>query len=311
VQLIEEKKDIYSIFGILFMLLTALIQAFIALTVKTTTQIVSINLQIIAYYCVPLFFLLPLAFIQFKETIKTNNLALHFLRGLFSYCSVYSFFYAIKCLPLGISATLFNSIPLFVPIVSRLILKEKLSIKNYFGLGIALIGVLFILNPKFDTFSPQAVLIGLFSAILMACSSVLLRKLALAKEPVKKIVFYQYLSCSCFTILSIAIENVLYSSFKGAIFKNVSWIHTNLLILLGCLSWSAQVTFSKASFYLPASKLAPFFYASVPISSLLGYLFLAQKIHPLVFIGSGFIFLGIYFCTHQGKYFNFKNRTAI
>jgi len=92
---------------------------------------------------------------------------------------------------------------------SRLILRKKLSVKNCFGLGVALIGALFILNPKFDAFSPQAVLIGLFSAILMACSSVLLRKPALAKEPVKKNIFYQYLSCNCFTILSIIIENIL------------------------------------------------------------------------------------------------------
>lgn len=285
--------------GILFMLLTAVIQAFIAIAVRTTSPQVAVHLQLIAYYCVPLIFIGPFALANFEETIKTKKLSLHLLRGLFAYSSVYCFFYVIKHLPLGISTTLFNSIPLFVPVIANLVLKEKLSGKNYAGLLLALMGVLFILNPKFDGFSSKTVLIGLSSAILMACGSVLLRMLAVAKEPLSRIVFYQYLSCSCFTLLGITASQALNLPLKEISLSNINWAIIGVLILLGCLSWMAQLTFSKASYLLPASKLAPFFYASVPISSLLGYVFWNQKISLVACLGSIFVFLGLYVCALQ------------
>ncbi len=283
--------------GILFMISAAFMQACISAIVKSISSDVPISLQIGAYYLLPIFYFLPLIFKNGLGLYKTKTLLVHFVRGLFHISAVSCFFYSIKYIPLGVSTTLFNMIPFFVPLIAYFSLKEKISLKTYLGLSIALPGVLLIINPRFASFSIFHFIVGISAAILMAAAMVLLRHLVKQKESVNQIIFNQYLSCSMLSILFICSESLLNPlSFEAA--KS----HMNIpmilfLIGLALLSIGTQYCFSKAAQRMPASQFAPFLYLSVPISSMLGFLVWKQNLSLPMMIGSSLIFAGLLICS--------------
>ena len=108
--------------GIIFMILIAILQAFIAAIVKKTAyDNVAIYYQLLSYYIIPLiaFFIFYAKKLTFL--IDSKYAWIHFTRGTASTISAFCFFYAIKNVPLGISATLFNTIPLFAPLMASVI----------------------------------------------------------------------------------------------------------------------------------------------------------------------------------------------
>ena len=161
----------------------------------------------------------------------------------------------------------------------------------------ALVGVFVIINPKTRLFQSHVVLIGLLSALFMAISTVLLKYLVKEKEPIGRIIFYQYLWCSVLSIIFLSLGVIFKENFSDSSLHLGNFSTTLFLIMLGILSVCAQFTLSRASQYLPAGQLAPFFYASVPISSLLGWVVWKQTLSPGMIIGSILIFIGICICT--------------
>ncbi len=283
--------------GILYMLMSALMQAFVAVIIKCTSNAVPISLQLAFYYTVPIFCFFPLFFKNGFSSYGSKRFSAHFIRGFFSIASVCCFFYAIKGLPLGISTTLFNTIPFFVPLISYFFLKEKIRFKIYLGLSVALSGILLIINPRFLSFSIFYFMLGLSAAILMAAAIVFLGYLTREKESVNQIVFNQYSSCSLMALLFVGVDFLLSPHKAELIRSNMNITITFLLIGLGLLSVGIQYCFSKAAQWMTASQFAPFLYMSVPVSSLLGFIIWGQNLSLNMIIGAFLIFIGLCVCS--------------
>lgn len=290
--------------GIVFMLLTAIIQAFIAAIVKKTAyNNVEIYYQMLFYYSIPLIAFFVFYAKKLMFLVRSKCAWVHFARGTASTISVFCFFYAIKNVPLGISATLFNTIPLFAPLMASIILKEKIFVNLYLGLLIALFGVILILDPNVNAFSMLSIIIGLCSAIFMALATVLLRYLIREKEPISRVVFYQYLSCTLVSLIILflsKVTNVSGNRLSLVTYSNVTHIMV-MLVVLGILSGLCQLTLSKASQYLTVTQLTPLFYVSVPISSFVGWIFFDQNLSFLMILGSLLVFIGICICIKRNK----------
>lgn len=283
--------------GILFMISAAFMQACISAIVKSVSSDVPISLQIGAYYVIPLFYFLPPIFKNGLSLYRTKTVLVHFVRGLFHICAVSCFFYAIKYIPLGLSTTLFNMIPFFVPLIAHFTLKERISLKTYLGLSIALPGILLIINPGLDSFSILHFIVGISSAILMAASMVLLKYLIKKNESINQTIFNQYLSCAILSIAFICFEMFLSPQSFEMAKSPMSLAMILFLIGLGILSLVTQYCFSKAAQRMPASQFAPFLYLSVPISSMMGFLIWKQNLSLSTMIGSSLIFTGVLICS--------------
>ncbi|MCX7121990.1 MAG: EamA family transporter [Gammaproteobacteria bacterium] len=291
--------------GIVLMILVAVYQSILSIIAKGISPHISTGVEVLAYYGIPLLFLIPVVIYKAQE-YKTNHFGFYFLRGAFASGSVFCFFYASKMIPLSTAALLFNLTPVFVPLFARIFLGEVTSKQVLIGILISLAGVIVVMHPSMIGLFSPVTLVGLASGVLMAMAQVMLRHLSKIKEPPKKIVFYIYLASTFSSLFIILIENRL--SDKNALTISTgghSFLVISMLILLGLISLIAQRTLTKAFQYLPAAKLVPFLYISVPVSSLLGWILWKQQLTPNLLMGAGLILTGVLFITIE------KNKESI
>lgn len=283
--------------GILLMMLVAVYQSGMSAIVKEIAPHITTGVQVLVYYGIPLLVLMPSVLYKLQQ-YKTNRFGFYFLRGIFASGSVFCFFYASKMIPLSTAALLFNLTPVFVPIFARFFLREVTSKQVLLGILISLIGVVIVMHPSLYGLFVPASLIGLASGILMAVAQVMLRHLAKIKESVEKIVFYIYFTSTVFSLVIILVESLLTRHNGLAIhLGGHPTLVFALLLALGLISLIAQRTLTKAFQYMPAAKLAPFLYISVPVSSLLGWVIWRQQLTLDLLIGAIFILIGVLFIT--------------
>ena len=281
--------------GILLMMIVALMQSIIGAIVKLVSPNITISLLLLVYYSIPLLFFTYFIYKDGTTLYKSKFIWLHFVRGLCTTMSVLCFFFASVHLGLATSAVLFNTVPIFIPIFAVFILKERISKYIIAGTIISLFGIIIIINPSFGSFFNSFAVIGLSSGIFMAISQVLLKLLTNKEESSNKILFYLYFMCSLISIVFITLETFITKKNPIVIYN---YTHTlNLLLTLLCLgliSLTAQYILTKAFYYMEAIKLAPFLYLSIPISSLIGWVFWLQKITINFIVGTFFVIIGIF-----------------
>lgn len=286
--------------GILLMLLVAFYQSLLSFIVKAMSGDITTGIEVLAYYFIPLCFLIPLVFKRGFNAFKTDQILFLFTRGGFSVAAVFCFFYASEHINLGVAAVLFNTVPIFIPLLASIFLKEKTHPILYVPILISLIGVILVIHPGFGNFISIDSLIGIASGILMAFSQIMLRHLARIKTSIDKIVFYQYLTSSIITLGVIAFE--VFSMHGTTILKTLEPktlpFVIAMLLLLGIISLIAQRVLTKAFHYLPASILAPFLYVSVPISSIVGWVVWGQKLTLTMVTGCLLVILGACIITY-------------
>lgn len=288
--------------GISLMLLVALFQSIMATIVKTIEPNITTGVQVLAYYIVPLLFLLPMLARSGGNLLKTDRLFFFFLRSALASGAVFCFFYAASHIHLGVAAVLFNTTPIFIPLLASVFLKEHTSRQVYLGIICSLVGVIIVIHPGVDGFFTPISIIGVCSGFLMAVAQVMLRHLAKQKVAINQIVFYLYLMASIFTLLIIGAESLFV---QGAIIKITG--HANyifvfgMLVLLGVISLVAQRSLTKAFYFMPAAKLAPYLYVSVPVSSLIGWFFWQQGLGVSFYVGAVFVLLGVLLVTFDNK----------
>jgi len=285
--------------GIYLMIAVAFMQTIITAIVKVISTDITTGVKILAYYVVPLLFSLPMILKSGFATYKTDKLGFFFLRGIFAALAVFCFFYAAQNIPLGIAAILFNTIPIFVPIFARIFLNERSSRNVYIGILVSLCGVIITISPHYQDIQLQHMIFGLCvalaSGMLMAMAIVMLQVLAKNNEPTDKIVFYLYLMCSIVSLLAIAVEAMTTShtgSFVHIDQKNMFFVFT-MLFALGAVSYISQRVMTNAFKYMPAAKLAPFFYISVPFASVVDWAIWKQTLTMNALIGFLLVVIGV------------------
>jgi drug/metabolite transporter (DMT)-like permease len=173
---------------------------------------------------------------------------------------MYCFFYAIAHLRLADAVLLNQCLPLFLPLVERVWLGEPIPRRLGWVLALGFLGVLLILKPGSDVFSPAA-LVGLASAILAAVAQVGVRRLT-RTEPATRIVFY-------FGLIS-----TLFSAPPAA----AAWITPPadmalVLLAMGVLATAGQLALTRAYAHAPAAQVGPFLYTGPVFAGMLDWWF--------------------------------------
>lgn len=203
--------------------------------------------------------LLPWA-LHRRANLRTRRFGGQVLRGLSGLASMYCFFYAVAHMPLAEAVLLNYSMPLFIPFIAYFWLREPMSRTLFAVIALGFLGVMLILKPGLDMFTPIA-LIGLASGVLAAASMVGIRDLT-SSEPPFRIVFYYSLTCTAASAIPLL--------WAWQTPPAHLWIP---ILAMGACASVGHVFMTRAYGLARASQVGPFAYTTVIFATLIGWIF--------------------------------------
>ncbi len=221
--------------------------------------------------------LTPLLIKADSKILHTERLHWHVVRASFGMAAMYSFFFALGQIPLGDAMLIKSTIPLIIPFVSLVWLKESISQRVIIAGVLGFMGVFLILEPNGDT--NWASLVALGSSFMAASSFVTVRKLS-ATEPTLRIVAY-------FAIFGMCISTIpLFWAWQTPTLKEYL-----MLMGLGLMTTIGQLLLTRGYQNAPASSVGIFTYTSVIFGTFLGWLFWGDLLDKNFLFGAVLIIL--------------------
>ncbi len=262
--------------GAAFMLSSAFFFSIMGLCVKLAAHSLSNAAVVFARNLFGLLALLPWLRALGPRGLSTSKTGEHLVRSLAGLASMYCFFYAIGHMRLADAVLLNYSLPLFMPFIAWLWLREPIPTGLWQGVVVGFLGIALILKPGSGLFQPIA-LMGVASAVLAALAQVGVRRLT-ETEPVIRIVFY-------FATISTVLSGLPLIGQRDLPEPRL----LALLVLMGVVATVAQLLLTRAYAEAPAAQVGPFIYACVPFAALLEGLILEQWPDALSLLGSVFV----------------------
>jgi len=215
--------------------------------------------------------------------LKTKEWKLHILRGVTSFLAVYLLYYSLKFLNLTTATLLYNTTPLFIPIISFLWMGIVIHHRLWWALGTGFFGIVLALGPGIEICNP-AVLLALLGGIFVAISLLSLR-FAHYSEPAYRTLFYLFLICLICPML------IFIFTFQSSL-ETFHLQDLKMLFVIGIFGFLYQICINVASKNAPMRLLSPFFYLTVIFSMVLDKLIWKTSIPMLTIFGFIFIVLG-------------------
>ena len=206
--------------------------------------------------------LAPLLVKAGDKILSTDNLKLHLARAGFGMGAMYCFFYALAHISLGDTMLIKSTIPLIIPFVSLIWLKESMSGRVIFAGILGFVGVFLILEPNGET--DWASLVALVSSIMAALAFVTVRKLSATEPPLRIVAYF-------------AIFGLLISSIPLVwAWQTPTPIEYIMLLAIGLATTIGQMFLTRGYQNAPASSVGIFTYTSVPFGTFLGWLYFEE-----------------------------------
>jgi drug/metabolite transporter (DMT)-like permease len=190
--------------------------------------------------------------------LKSQQYVLLVSRAVLGTLASFCYTLAIQYIPIVNGTLLFNTAPLFIPLLSILFLKTKIKKSTWLAVLIGFIGIIVIIKPTEAIFTQTGNLIGIISGISLAIAYLIMKELT-ATDPGMRIIFY-YLGIG--TLLQIP---ALFFSEWPTLESSQYAIGGGLMLL------AAQMSLVTAYKYASASEVGVFQYASVAFVGLLNW----------------------------------------
>jgi len=223
-----------------------------------------------------LIMLIPIIMHGGFRQLKTQVIHFHLLRAAVGLSAMYGFFYVIGNMPLAEAFLVKLTSPFFMPIVAAIWLGETIKPKTGWAIAIGFIGVMFILRPGTEEFTPIAI-IGLVSAALASTAKVTIRRMSVTESSVRIVFYFGAIS----TLMS-AIP--LIWSPLALTLSQLPWI-----ALMGLVATLGQLALTKAYRIANPGQIGPYVYSSVVYGACLGWVFWGETLLLTTIIGSGLI----------------------
>lgn len=215
--------------------------------------------------------------------IRANRLGSHAVRNIFHFTGQSLWFWAITMIPLAQVFALEFTSPIWVILLSPLILGEKLTRARLVAAGLGFLGILVVAEPDFSRLNP-GILAAAGSAIFFAATT-LMTKVLTKGEPVIGILFWLSVMQAGFGAVAMLADGV----FVLPTLATLPW-----LVLIGIAGVTAHLCLTTALSLAPASVVVPVDFARLPIIAVIGAVFYAEPVKLTLFLGAGLIFLGIW-----------------
>lgn len=210
--------------------------------------------------------------------LRPQRLWVHIARMLCASLALACFITALRTLSLTNATTVFFAGPIFVTVLSVLLLREPLTRVRVAAIGLGLLGVLVAMRPDQEIFRPASGLVAV-GALGYACAQVLARRYAASETG-------EALSFS----VNVGAAGIV------AIFAPFVWqaleIHDVLLLLgMGTLGGFALFFMTEAMRIASPPLLGPFEYTAVVWSALIEWT--VWRLWPDIYTGIGCVLISI------------------
>ncbi len=261
-----------------YVLISSLAFASMAALIKSVSVAIPHEMTVFFRNFFGLVALTPLLFRENFE-VKTKNASWHLSRAILGLTAMYCFFFALGRMPLADAVLLNYTAPIFTPIIAMLLLREEVTPRVWTAIGVGFVGVVLILKPGHDLFTPVA-FVGLASGLFAAFAMTTIRRMS-ATEPTVRIVFYFA------AVGTIASSVPLYWSWQSV---DLSLVFP--LTAIGVLATIGQLFLTKAYSLAPAARVGSLTYATVVFAALYGWIFWSEAPDIFTVAGAALVFVG-------------------
>jgi drug/metabolite transporter (DMT)-like permease len=219
---------------------------------------------------------------QLRKTICTENLRGHVTRSFANIVSIFCNYGGLVRIPLAEATAIGFAIPLFTVALAAIFLREMVRLWRWSAVIVGFIGVLVMLSPHLGGASHNGqaaigAILVLISAFLIAVVMTQLRHLSKTETTPRLVLYYS-----------------IFASIAGLATLYWGWVVPSpgdflALIGIGVFGGMGQTLITESLRYAPASVVAPFGYASMLWSVLIGYFWLGELPAAIVFVGAAIV----------------------
>ncbi|WP_371223997.1 DMT family transporter [Roseovarius sp. 2305UL8-3] len=211
--------------------------------------------------------------------ITTRNMGLQTARNISHFAGQNLWFFALTAIPLAQVFALEFTSPLWVLVLSPLLLGEKLTRIRALAAILGFIGILIVARP-----SPETINVGTMTAALAAVG------FAFSIIFTKRLTRTESLTCILFWMTALqCVFGVLCAGFDGDIAlpssASIPW-----LVVIGCCGLLAHFCLTTALSIAPATVVIPIDFARLPVIAVVGLLLYSEPIDVAVILGAVVIF---------------------
>ncbi|WP_315388600.1 EamA family transporter [uncultured Stenotrophomonas sp.] len=220
--------------------------------------------------------LLPFLLRPGSKPFHTRQLPRYFVRSLIGLASMLCAFWAIGHLPISQAISLSYSTPLFVTIAAVLFLGETVRMRRWAAVVCGFIGVLIIVRPGAESFSP-GLLVAVLAAVLSSLVAIQIKQLTRV-DGADTVVFYTYAFWVPMSLVP--------ALFVWVWPNSIGWMWlgaTGVLGTLGQLMWTRALRLGEVS------ALTPISFMQLPLVAVLGWLLFGETLDRWTVIGAGII----------------------
>jgi len=185
----------------------------------------------------------------FRKVFGTAKIQNHFVRLGVNFFYTMCFMYAFSKGALTPIYTLSYTSPLFMIILSAIMLKEAVSVHRWIAVGIGLLGVVVAIRPGSSVFEMISIVV-LLGTFLGALNKILMRRLASTEHSLAIAVYPN-------VVMILAMAPFLITSWQ-----TVSWEHWRLLAIVGVITAAGQYCIAQALRFAQGSMLATVDYST-------------------------------------------------
>jgi S-adenosylmethionine uptake transporter len=268
-----------NIKGVGYLLLAMLISSLQAVAVKWIGGNYSV-LEIVTFRSLVA---LPVTLLFFrfegnKGLPTTSQPMLQVVRGIFLFLSYTTFMMGLAALPLADIEAIRFSGPMMITILSVFMLREKVELQRWLALIVGFAGIMLIVKPGSTNFNEGSLFV-LISVLFYALTAIFTRKMKTTDSSATMAYFSSWVylvAAFMFSPLAAAVGEIP-NAHPSIVFLFRAWTMPTVLDLfimsgLGFI-WAGWMYFmTRAYSAAQASVIAPFEYASLPISIMWGFL---------------------------------------
>lgn len=274
--------------GISMMTLSSICVSIFGLFAKLSMMTYSLTTMVALRFVGPLLITIPyfLYAKTFKHLKHNISYSKHFFRAFVVVVCQYSLFFYLTKASLTNAVMLWNTSPIFIPLIARVLFKDRVGKVAWISIFLGLFGIICILQPEKKIFDPFSFW-GLFSGFTMALSQVLYgHNRESSRTDVN--VFYLYFFTSIITLFVLFVFN---GFIKGDLLGIVEPLFVEgvrpyiYIVIISIGSIGNQFLRGSAYSFATPSFLSPFIYLSVLFSGFLDWLIFHEVPNFLFVVG--------------------------